>query len=89
MQAYPLQENHADLRLHQLLQYDLIVGRNLAAGGQVCAGSGRQVSGLEAWQGQGLDEVLRPVQPTRSVQPSEAEPGSLHHQPSCCTPILP
>ena len=44
------------------------------------------MSGLEAWQGQGLDEVLRPVQPTRPVQPSEAKPASLHQQPPAAVP---
>lgn len=56
-----------------------------AAGRHAPAGSSRQGSGLEAWQGQGLDEVLRPVQPSRSVQPSERLAG-LGSTTSLCLP---
>lgn len=54
-----------------------------AAGGHAPAGSSRQGSGLEAWQGQGLDEVLRPVQRTRSLQPSERLAGAWQHHILC------
>ena len=69
-----------------------MIGHQLAGGvtadGRVPAVGSRQISGLEGWQGQGLDEVLRPVQPIRPAQPSEAEPASQYRNLSCCSDIL-
>ena len=39
--------------------------------------SNRRQEGLDAWQGQGLDEVLRPVQPLRPVQAGQLARNQL------------
>ena len=53
-------------------------GRRLSAGNSV----NRQLAEADPWQGQGLDEVLRPVPPTRLSQPSRfAVP--FQHSLSC------
>ncbi len=46
--------------------------------------SNRRQEGLDAWQGQGLDEVLRPVQPLGPVQA-----GQLAHNQLCSSLSVP
>ncbi len=46
--------------------------------------SNRCQEGLDAWQGQGLDEVLRPVQPLGPVQA-----GQLAHNQLCSSLSVP
>ena len=46
--------------------------------------SNRRQEGLDAWQGQGLDEVLRPVQSLRPVQA-----GQLTHNELCSSLSVP
>lgn len=59
----------------QLQNIALYMGLTLeqcAADGGSVGDSNRRREELEAWQGQGLDEVLRPVPPLPSVQAGEA-----------------